>query len=1127
EWNDTRISFPEHLCAHELFEAQAAASPDAVAATFEQQHISYGELNRRANRLARYLRARGAGPETVIAICMESSIEMLVAIMGVLKAGGAYLPLDPAYPRERLAFMLDDARVGLVLTQERLRGKLGGLREATLLLLDAGEEWLREFDDENLPVATVPRNACYVIYTSGSTGRPKGIVIEHRSLVNLVHALQKVFDIGPGRRVLQIASFSFDLSVREVFETLLGGATLCLAQREELMPGEPLLRALRDNRVTDVTLVPSIQSYLPYRDLPDLQMLSAGGEVCAESLVNRWGKGRRFFNIYGPSEITFSSSIAVCRPGGGKPTIGAPLANVRCYVLDARLQPRPVGSPGELFVGGAGVARGYLGRPALTAERFVPDPFSSEPGARLYRTGDLARWLPTGELDYLGRIDQQVKVRGFRIELGEIEAVLAEHPNVAAAAVTLAAVRGGDEQLVAYVVTTDGLSDRGEELRAHLSARLPEYMVPQLIVYLEAMPVTPAGKVDRRALPPPSLVCEEATYAEPRSEAERAMAEIWGEVFGVERVGIHDNFFEMGGHSLLVTQIVSRVRDTLNVEMPIRKMFEMPTIAELALWLEQETHFGEAASAAARAPEAHGENGLSSARPDAGDVEAPGVAFADLQTPSQPEPDGEAASKGSNRHQSNGRITRRRQPGPAPLSFAQERLWILDQIQPGSNAYNVFRPLYLARDVDARALEGSINELVQRHEILRTTFRLEQGRPVQVIEPALHIGLVVKDLSHLPTGEKRARMWGFIEGEILPPYDLSKGPLLRTALLKLGPEEHLLALCMHHIIGDEWSIKIFLKELMALYEANRVGRPASLPPLPVQYADFAAWQREWMRGEVLEEHLSFWRRQLSGLPAVLELPFDHPRPAVESLRGAMEPFALPLRVSAALEKFSRHENATAFMTLLAAYMALLQRYTGQRKIVVGAPIANRNRAEVEDLIGFFTNTLVLHADFDGDPTFRQLVRQVREMTLGAYAHEDMPFERLVEELNPERNLSVNPLFQVMFVLQKGSGVFQGLADGSATGQLNDEPLATAKFDLTLYMEETGQGLAGGVEYATELFERETIRRLIGHFETLLEAVSADPDVPLSRVNLLGVAEQRRLLTEWGVSRDDFDDAPCV
>jgi amino acid adenylation domain-containing protein len=538
--------------------------------------MTYGELDSRADRLARYLRARGVGPEVVVGVCMDGSLELLVAVFGVLKAGGAYLPLDPAYPRERLAFMLDDARVGLVLTQERLRGKVEGLNGAAAVALDTEEGRLAAPEDDDGPrAAPTPRNACYVIYTSGSTGRPKGIVVEHRSLVNLVHALQKVFDIGPGRRVLQIASFSFDLSVREVFETLLGGATLCLARREELMPGEPLLRALRDNRVTDVTLVPSIQSYLPYRDLPDLQMLSAGGEVCAESLVNRWGKGRRFFNIYGPSEITFSSSIAECRPGGGKPTIGGPLANVRCYVLDSRLEPRPVGSAGELFVGGEGVARGYLGRPSLTAERFVPDPFSGEPGGRLYRTGDLARWLPAGELDYLGRIDQQVKVRGFRIELGEVESVLAEHPSVAASA-----VQACDDLLVAYVVAEGG--ERGEaELRAHLSARLPEYMVPQLIVYLEAMPVTPAGKVDRRSLPPPSAAGRRQGYEEPRSEAERAMAEIWSEVFGVERVGVHDNFFEIGGTSLIATKLIALIEDKFKVKAQFATLFRKPTIAEL------------------------------------------------------------------------------------------------------------------------------------------------------------------------------------------------------------------------------------------------------------------------------------------------------------------------------------------------------------------------------------------------------------------------------------------------------------------------------------------------------------------------------------------------------------------
>ncbi|HKG80260.1 MAG TPA: amino acid adenylation domain-containing protein, partial [Pyrinomonadaceae bacterium] len=682
----------------------------------------------------------------------------------------------------------------------------------------------------------------------------------------------------------------------------------------------------------------------------------------------------------------------------------------------------------------------------------------------------------------------------------------------------------GEEQLAAYVVSATEIS--ADDLRNFLLQKLPEYMVPSVIIYLDHIPMTQAGKVDRSALPSPEVVRRQREHVAPRTAVEQVLEGIWSEVLGIKNISVHDNFFELGGHSLLITQIASRVRNTLHTEIPIRLIFESPSIAQLATALSQDPENGKKLESTADLLVRLNELGsdeieqllqqvsqgkkASAAIIDRLSDMAPAAASEPQTAKAMPEP----ALAGSQVR----KIARRSENGHPPLSFAQERLWILDQFQPGNIAYNVFRPIPFAGPLNVAALKRSLEQLVQRHEILRTTFQLVDGRPVQVIMPSIEIDLRVEDLQDRPPSERQTQSGNLLREIVLNPFDLAAGPLFRVLALKFGPAENMLGLSIHHIVSDEHSIQILTRELLEFYDHNVTGRPLSLPPLPIQCADYAIWQREQMQGERLEEHLSFWREQLAGAPAVIDLPTDHPRPAVPNFRGNMELFDCPRDLSITFEKLSSQENVTLFMTMLAAYTALLYRYTGQEKIVVGAPIANRNRAEVENVIGFFSNTLVLPFDVSPRMTFRELLKEVREVTLKAYSHQDLPFERLVEELNPQRNLNINPLFQVMFILQKDTGVFAAAAKGNKDqSTFQPDEITMAKFDLTLYMEETDEGLVGGVEYATELFERTTIRRLIDHFKSLLTSIAADPDVALSNLRLVSVDERERLLSEWGAS----------
>ncbi|HTG35428.1 MAG TPA: amino acid adenylation domain-containing protein [Thermoanaerobaculia bacterium] len=1042
EWNDTAC--PEHpALVLDLFAAQVARAPEATAWAGEGWSLSYTDLDARSNRLARHLRRRGIGPGDRVGLCLERTAELPVALLGVLKAGAAYLPLDLAHPEERRAFMLEDSRAATVLTRESL---------------DADRPEIAREAASPLPPIAGPDDLAYVIYTSGSTGRPKGVEIPHRALGNFVRAMRRLYRVDPGDAMPAITTAAFDLSVPELYLPMLGGGMTPLLSRETAGDGVLLARALAGTRASVLQATPATYRMLlesGWAGDPGLLML-CGAEAMSRDLAGRLlPLGQGLWNFYGPTETTVWSTAWRVEPD--RPiAIGRPIAETRVYLLDRRLAPVPLGAAGELCIGGLGVARGYLRRPRLTAERFVPDPFAGSPGERLYRTGDLARLRADGLLDALGRIDHQVKLRGFRIELGEIEDALRRHPAVGEAVVLLHEDRAGDPRLTAYLALAPGAEPAAvTELRRSLAERLPDYMIPAAFVPLTALPRNANGKVDRKALAvirPAGAGAAGGPRVPPRTPVEELLAGIWSQVLEVPAVGVHDDFFALGGHSLLATQLVLRVRDAFGVEIPLRAVFQVPTLAAQAELI------GRARS---------------------GEASPPGA------RPIRPAP----------------------RDGDLPLSFAQERLWFLAQLTPGSAAYNIPAALEIHGRLDAAALERAFAEVARRHETLRTTFASRGGRPVQVIAPPAGWKLPVIDLSALPPAEREAARR--TEEEIVRPFDLARGPLLRTLLLRLGPGEHVLILTLHHVVADLWAAGVLIREVAAIYAGG------DLPAPPVQYADFAVWQREWLDGAELERQLAFWRRELEGAPPVLELPADRPRPSIESFRGASLPVALGGELTAGLAALGRLRGATPFMTLTAALALLLSRWAGQDDVVLGAPIANRQRPELEGLIGMFVNTLALRVRLAGAGGFTDLLAGVRRAALDAFEHQDLPFERLVEEIQTRRDLSRHPLFQAVLAFQNvrlGAVEVPGLAL---------EPLelasATTKFDLTFTLAEGEEGLAGRVEYASDLFDAATIERLAGHLRNLLAGIVALPAAPLADLPLLGEEERSQLLAWSGAA----------
>jgi amino acid adenylation domain-containing protein len=1079
EWNNTQVNY-ESVCIHTRFEEQAARTPDALALIASEQQFSYRELNERANQLAHYLHQYDIGPETLIGLAMTRSPEMVISLLAVLKAGCAYVPLDPAYPQEQLTYILADAQVNIVLTTTAIVEQLP-INQITAICLDVVWSTVSQQATTNPKTTITPQNLVYVIYTSGSTGNPKGVAITHHSLNNYTKTFQTEYNITLDDRVLQFASINFDTAAEEIYPTLTAGASLHLRSETMLDSVETFLAQCKQWGITILDLPTAYwhELVLALHDealaLPDtIRLVIIGGEQALLDRLVVWHQlvkpSVHLVNTYGPTETTIVATQCTLLPGEKNVPIGQPIHNAQAYVLNQNLQPVPINVIGDLYIGGDGLARGYLHQAQKTAERFIPNPFKEQVGSRLYKTGDRVYYRANGNLEFVGRADNQVKVRGFRVELGEIETVLRQHTTVEDTVVR-AWSQEHNNQLVAYIVTRKPDIFDQEELRRYLHSKLPFFMIPAAFVILETLPRTPNKKIDVQALPRPEAIQAEiqTAYIPPRNELEQKIAAIWEDVLDVRPVSIEANFYALGGHSLLAIRILARVRQQLEIDIPLRTLLEFPTIVSFA----HEIHQRQEPLAKSTIP----------------------------------------------------RIARDK---PIPLSFAQHRLWFLDQFEPDLALYNLFGGMHLKGDLNILALEQAINTLIERHETLRTTFDIVGDDVVQIIHNAAALDIPAVDLQELSPIEQEDQLRNLINEEAQTPFNLTQGPLIRFKLVYLGKDNHILLYTIHHIIFDEWSMGIFKKEIARLYDAYNAGLAITLPDLPIQYADFAVWQRQQLEGNHLQTHLVYWKQQLAHAPGILELPIDYPRPPLQTFNGAIHSFFLPQALRHSLQALAQEESATLFMTLLAVFKLLLFRYSGQSQIVVGTPIANRNHVETEGLIGFFLNTLVLHTEMGDNPAFRTLLARVREVALGAYTHQELPFEQLIEVLQPERNLSIHPLFQVMFVLQNLSGT---PSETNLLEELQVEFVGAdqimARFDLTLDMQITSSGIQGEIIYNTDLFERATIIRMADHYQVLLEAVVATPDKYLLDFPLLAPEEQKQLLFTWNDTHSAYPHAECI
>ncbi|MEC4812714.1 MAG: amino acid adenylation domain-containing protein [Scytonema sp. PMC 1069.18] len=1074
EWNNTQVDYPQDQCIHQLFEEQVERTPDAVAVVYENQQLTYHQLNCRANQLAHYLQTLGVGADVLVGICVERSLEMVVGILGILKAGGAYVPLDPEYPQERLSFMLKDTQVKVLLTQEKLVESLPK-HPTHIICLDTEWQVICQSNHDNLISKVQGHNLAYVIYTSGSTGLPKGVMNTHMGIHNRLLWMQQSYQLTSSDRVVQKTPFSFDVSVWEFFWPLLTGARIVVALPEGHKDSAYLVNLISTQEITTIHFVPSmLQVFLLQPNLAScscLKRVFCSGEALPFELTQRFFSQLEceLHNLYGPTEAAIDVTFWQCLPQNNLQIvpIGRPISNTQIYILNKYLQPVPIGVTGELYIGGNCLARSYLNRPELTQERFIPNPFPNFKSERLYKTGDLARYLSNGNIDYIGRIDNQVKIRGFRIELGEIEAVICSHPNVLSSVVIAREDVVGDKRIVAYVVVKpEQTSVQPSTLRGFLFEQLPEYMIPIAFVFLESLPLTPNGKVDRRALPAPdtSDFSRSKAFVAPRNSTEEILVAIWEQVLGLDTIGIYDNFFSLGGHSLLAMQVISRIRQAFGVEIPLQLLFKIPTVADLATAI----------------------------------------------TKSQNQ------SSGIREYQI---IARQANRDSLPLSFAQERLWFLAQLELDSAAYHIIKAVKLQGELNIEVLQQSLDAIVAYHEALRTNFIAPDGNPVQVISEPRSVDLVVRDFQNCSEIEQ------LLQYEAQRPFNLTSDLMLRGCLLVRSPQEHILLLVMHHIASDGWSMSILFERLSSLYQAFKDGLPNPLLDLPIQYSDFAVWQRQWFSGQVENLQLNYWKQQLTDASPILQLPTDRPRPPVQTYRGARQYFLLPQNLSTSLRILSRQEGVTLFMSLLAAFQTLLYRYSGQEDILVGSPIAGRNRTEIEGIIGFFVNTLVIRTDMSGNPSFRELLKRVQGVAMSAYIHQDLPFEKLVEQLQPERSLSYNPLFQVMFVLQntpKQSLELPGLILTPI-----DLEWVTSKFDLTLFVEETPQELRCIWEYSTDLFDAATIERMSRHFQVLLEGLVVNPQQCICELPLLADAEKQQILVEWNNTQIEYPDNQCI
>jgi amino acid adenylation domain-containing protein len=1036
--------------------ASAESGPDAV-------HLTYAQLNRRANRLAHTLRPRGVGPNTLVGLFVDRSPAMLIGMLAVLKAGGAYLPLDPAFPPARLSALLADSQIETLLTRPHLRGQLSSWPGKVLSIDDASVSGI----ETNPHPAPSPANLAYVLYTSGSTGQPKGVMVEHQAVVNYVQAAAAAYHLGPTDRVLQFAAFSWDTSIEEIFPTLACGGAVVLRTQAMLASMPAFLDACRSLEINVLNLptafwheltaqlTPALAAALP----PSLRLVIIGGEAARPDRLTHWqrliGSRLRLVNTYGLTEAAAVSIQGdLSAPVGGTDVpLGRPLPHVQALLLDDDLRPVRPGQTGQLHLGGGGLARGYLHQPDLTAEKFI----KTDSGLRLLKTGDLARQLPDGRLVFAGRADHQVKIRGHRVELGELEAALRRHPAVQEAAVAARTdLPGSSPTLAAYVVPRPPHAFDEAALRHFLRQQLPDFMQPAALAALTALPLTSTGKIDRRALPAPNPTGP--AFTPPATPTQQTVAAIWAEVLGLEQVSAGADFFALGGDSLLATRVVARLQQEMGVSINLSTLFDAPTVAALAAYLDT--------------------------------------------LPAAPLP--ESAPP----------------PLPGPLSFAQERLWFLEQLHGPGPVHNISLALRLTGPLDVPALEQSLTHLARRHDSLRAAFAAVEGRPVARVAAPEPVPLAYVNLHPTPALDREAELCRRLAADACRPFDLARGPLLRATLLKLAPQEHVLLLVIHHLITDDGSNTVLLRELGQIYAALAQGQPVNLPEPPA-YTAYAAGQR----AHPPAESLAYWETALAGAPPALNLPTDHPRPARPSLAGAAESLRLPAALLEQLKVLARQENATLFMTMLAAFDVLLYRYTGQADLVVGVPIAGRSRPDTLNMVGLLVNTLALRVNMAGGPAFQTLLAQVRQTVLAAFRHQDAPFEQLVQRLQPQRDLSRHPLFQTMFVFEQNPAAELRLP-GLAVQPVEVEPAATA-FDLTLFVQETAAGLALRLEYSPDLFEADTVRRMLGHYHTLLAGLAAQPHTPVTHLPLLTPAEQRQLLVDWNNTAAAYPHHLCA
>lgn len=1069
EWNRTNDPVPFSSGIHALIEAQVERTPEAIAVTCGEESVSYRELNQRANRVARALQMLGVCADVPVGLCVERSVDGLVGLLGILKAGGGYVPLDPSFPAHRLRLMLDDAKVAIVLTQGHLHSHVDGYGGQICDVETLCQSTMKG-GEENLAVPVFPDQLAYIMYTSGSTGRPKGVAVTHRNLVTSLRARLQYYP-EPISRFLLTFSLAFDGSVTGIFWTLLQGGQLVIPSEAAHRDPAELAALIARHHISHVVWVPSLYHAVLGEaldaQLESLRIVITAGESLPLELVRRhyqFVPSATLYNEYGPTEATVWCSVyhTTRQETGARVPIGKPIDCMQLYVLDAGLEPVPIGVPGELYVAGDCLARGYVNQPQLTQERFLTHPHVA--GTRLYRTGDLARYREDGNVEFLGRVDQQVKLRGFRIELGEVEYVLSNFPGVYQSAVLLREDKPEQHRLVGYITGQPRLNTMLDEVRSYLTTRLPHYMVPSVILWVDTMPLSATGKVNRRALPvPEETVSQAAVRVAPRNQIEESLTELWKAVLAVPEAGIHDNFFERGGHSLLATQLVSRMREVFEVDVSLRAVFERPTIAALA---EEVTRVRREEQKALAIPP----------------------------------------------------IVRVSRDQPLPLSYSQQRMWLMYRLAPEGTAYNMPFASRQMGPLNKMALRKTIDAICQRHEAFRTTFAMTGEGPVQIVSPFRPPHWIELDLSlRLPSEQRRQEAARLVEEEANQPFDLEKGPLARFLLIEIEPEDHVLVLTMHHIIGDQWSFGVIGSEFAFFYNAFSRGEVPSVQPIPLQYADYAVWQRRCLTDEWLSIQSDYWQKKLAGLSKV-SLPTDYSRPTVQTFNGAHCLLELPASLIERLKQFSAEHNATVFMTLLACFQILLSRYSGQSDIAVGSPIANRTQSAVESIIGSFVNTLVLRIDLSGDPTFIETLSRVRDMALGAYANQDFPFDKLVETMHSTRDHSSAPLVQVLFNLPN-----------APIGEINVHGLSwvpfevdsrSAQFDLSLTIE-TEISRKAYLTFNTDLFERQTAERMLGQYKVLLQSALANPSAKLSDLSILTVPERAQILQDWNRTHTDY------